>query len=71
MTTTFITGGNFKCTVAPCADSSAIYYILLPMPMEAAILEDLAVRHEASIVAVEGFDWDDDMTPWPAEVRNL
>ena len=67
MTTTFITGGNFKCTVAPCADSSAIYYILLPMPMEAAILEDLAVRHEASIVAVEGFDWDDDMTPWPAE----
>lgn len=58
--------GNLKCTC--CADngSDTVNYILSPMPDAGAVIEEASVRYGISIVAVEGMDWDNDLSPWPA-----
>lgn len=49
-------------------NSNRICYMILPRGIrnEALDLEALSERYSVSIVQVNGVDWNDDLTPWPA-----
>lgn len=44
-----------------------ICYVLYPPDYLGEWIEEAAQKYGVSIVAVTGMDWDDDLTPWPAE----
>lgn len=48
------------------AKSRKIVYILCPLPYARNLLAALAPQLGLNIVEVEGMDWDNDLTPWPA-----
>ena len=52
------------------AGSESICYILLPeMPSKDELkwMDEMSARLSSTLVAVSGFDWDDNFSPWPAE----
>lgn len=52
------------CAVTPqCGE---IAYILYPMDSLDDWVEGAAEKYGVSIVVITGFDWDNDLTPWPA-----
>lgn len=55
---------QLSCAINP--ESPEIAYILYPMDVLHDWIEGAARRYDVSIVVVTGFDWDDDLTPWPA-----
>lgn len=57
---------NLSVRLYPCEESEEVVYILTPMPEGAAFLKDQARLHKVNIAVVEGMDWDNDLTPWPA-----
>ena len=51
-------------------ESRRVCYVLLPgglMNDGAGFLEEAASRYQASMVVVSGMNWNDDLTPWPAD----
>ena len=61
--------GGLSFTVAR-SEGTHICYILLPQGLRQDIEEFIgtaSVRYRCHIVAVNGMEWNDDMTPWPAE----
>lgn len=51
-------------------ESPRVCYVLLPgglMNDGASFLEEAASRYQASMVVVSGMNWNDDLTPWPAD----
>ena len=51
-------------------ESPRVCYVLLPgglMNDGAGFLEEAASRYQASMVVVSGMNWNDDLTPWPAD----
>lgn len=50
----------------PCQSSSKVLYMLMPVTVGLPTLQRWASAHGCNIVAVSGFDWDNDMTPWSA-----
>lgn len=51
-------------------ESPRVCYVLLPgglMSDGASFLEEAASRYQASMVVVSGMNWNDDLTPWPAD----
>lgn len=52
------------CAVNPSAKEIA--YILYPMDALNSWIGEAARRFGVSIVVITGFDWDNDLTPWPA-----
>lgn len=55
---------QLRCAVIPGA--LQIAYILYPMDVLGPWIEHAAKKYGASIVVITGFDWDNDLTPWPA-----
>lgn len=62
-----ITTGSLKCSCCTDARSGIVNYILSPMPDAAAAIEAASSRFGISIVVIEGMDWDNALTPWPAK----
>lgn len=46
--------------------SSKVLYMLMPVTVGLPTLQQWSARCGSNIVAVSGFDWDNDMTPWSA-----
>ncbi|RXE69330.1 hypothetical protein ED352_12825 [Muribaculaceae bacterium Isolate-002 (NCI)] len=57
---------NIMVLASPHANSSKVLYMLMPVTMRLRTLQQWSSRHGCNIVAVSGFDWDNDMTPWSA-----
>lgn len=55
---------HIMCAVTPGA--AEIAYILYPMDALHDWIGEASKRYGVSIVVITGFDWDDDLTPWPA-----
>lgn len=55
-----------QVTVAPCASSKSVCYMLMPMSLGGNMLLDLAKSYNVNIVQVVVADWDNALTPWPA-----
>lgn len=51
---------------SPHKGSSKVLYMLMPVTMHLRTLQQWSARYGCNIVAVSGFDWDNDMTPWSA-----
>ena len=49
------------------SSADRICYVLFPLDGFGQWIEQAAARFGVSIVAISGMDWDDDLTPWPAE----
>lgn len=47
-------------------EGNEIAYILYPADTLQDWIEDAAKRYGISIIVITGFDWDNDLTPWPA-----
>ncbi len=60
-----IQSGKLSCNCI-ISETSSVAYILTPMPMDEPKLAALAERYATSIIAIEGMDWDHDLTPWPS-----
>lgn len=52
-------------TVSESADR--VCYILYPFEGLGEWIEEAAQKYDLTIVGVTGMDWDDDLTPWPAQ----
>lgn len=51
-------------------DTGKICYMILPEGIKEDVyegLERMSVRYGVSMVVVDGVNWNDDLTPWPAE----
>lgn len=57
---------NLRVT-AVRSSTDRICYVLFPLDGFGQWIEQAAARFGVSIVAISGMDWDDDLTPWPAE----
>lgn len=66
MKTEIFNSGNLQllCVVKP--EAPKIAYILYPMDVLRNWVEEASERFGVSIVVITGFDWDNDLTPWPA-----
>lgn len=51
---------------SPCAGSAKVLYMLMPVTVGLLQLQKWSRSYGCNIVAVSGFDWDNDMTPWSA-----
>lgn len=51
---------------SPNRNSSKVLYMLMPVTIRLHTLQQWSARYGCNIVAVSGFDWDNDMTPWSA-----
>ncbi len=60
-----LTTGNLKIYMSG-ESPDHICYILYPFEMPASMLEGAAKQFGISIVVINGMDWDNDLTPWPA-----
>lgn len=58
--------GKLQMLCAIDSGYSRIAYILYPMDILQDWIGEASRRYATSIVVVTGFDWDDDLTPWPA-----
>jgi predicted alpha/beta superfamily hydrolase len=57
--------GKITCTYVKSM-SQSVCYILTPIPIDEKWLTEQAQRFGCNMVAVEGMNWNRDMTPWPA-----
>lgn len=57
---------NMRCACSSNGSRTKIAYVLYPMEFLADWIEQAASRHDVTIVVITGFDWDNDMSPWPA-----
>ena len=57
---------NMRCARSSNGSRTKIAYVLYPMEFLADWIEQAASRHDVTIVVITGFDWDNDMSPWPA-----
>lgn len=51
---------------SPHVGSSKVLYLLMPVTIHLPTLQKWSREYGCNIVAVSGFDWDNDMTPWSA-----
>ena len=58
--------GNLRCIVARCA-SEHICYILSPMEPDSRQVELWSREYGITLAVITGMDWDNDLTPWPAQ----
>lgn len=58
---------GLKCLCAPNLGSQKIAYILYPMDILAPWVQPAAERFGTSIVVVTDMNWQNELTPWPAE----
>lgn len=61
-----ITVDGLECALFPSKGDN-VAYILSPMGGYERLLSDLSVKYGISIAVISGMDWDDDLTPWPAD----
>lgn len=64
MTTLNIAG--LTATIFPGADAQKVIYILYPTNADTDYFTQKASEIGHPIVMIEGMDWDNDLTPWPA-----
>lgn len=57
---------NLQLLCAVNQKSSEIAYILYPMDILHDWIGEASDKFGVNIIVVTGFDWDDDLTPWPA-----
>lgn len=57
---------NLKVTAVRASDAR-ICYILYPFDALGEWIEQAADTFGVSVVTIEGMDWDNDLTPWPAK----
>lgn len=58
--------GKLSLLCAVNQDSDEVAYIMYPVDTLHDWIVDASGRYGISIVVITGFDWDDDLTPWPA-----
>lgn len=51
---------------SPYAGSARVLYLLLPVTVTLPTLQKWSREYKCNIVAISGFDWNNDMTPWSA-----
>lgn len=57
---------SLRCLCCRNDDANALAYILFPVNVDNAWIEQTAVQFGVSVVAITGMDWDNDLTPWPS-----
>lgn len=58
--------GRLKFLCAMDQDAAEIAYVLYPMDVLHDWIGPASQKYGVSIVVITGFDWDNDLTPWPA-----
>lgn len=61
-----MTFDGLECALFP-SQGERVGYILSPMDGYERLISDLSAKYGISIAVISGMDWDDDLTPWPAE----
>lgn len=51
---------------SPCTGSRRVLYLLLPVTVTLPTLQKWSREYNCNVVAISGFDWNNDMTPWSA-----
>ena len=49
------------------ASAARICYVLYPLDVLGGWIQDAARMFDVSVVEITGMDWDNDLTPWPAQ----
>lgn len=62
-----ISFGDLKCQYCGNAHTGKIGYILYPMSISPEWILATADTYGVSVVVISGIDWDNALTPWPAE----
>lgn len=57
--------GRLTCDYAT-AGCARVCYLLSPLPVSGEEIGHWAEHYGGTMVVVRGFDWDNDLTPWPA-----
>lgn len=61
---------GLKFDVFPVPGSARVCYVLIPDGVSSEIgawAEKASAEHDCTVALVSGMDWNNDMTPWPAE----
>ena len=62
-----LTFGNLRCLCYRNEQSKNVAYILYPMDILGVWIEKAATEYGTTIVVISGMDWNNDLTPWPAQ----
>lgn len=58
--------GKLQLLCAMTPETQELAYILYPMDVLQDWIKDASEKYCVSIIVITGFDWDNDLTPWPA-----